>query len=119
MTSAKHPLAIVTGASTGIGYELARCCAQNNFDLIVAADELQIEEASDDFRTFGNKVDAVQTDLATIEGVETLYQAVKGRAVDALLANPESKNVQQENQSERVQAANQRQNVPPKIRSAR
>lgn len=87
MTSARHPLAIVTGASTGIGYELARCCAQNDFDLIVAADEPEIEKAADDFRTFGNKVDAVQADLATIEGFEILCQAVKGRAVDALLAN--------------------------------
>ena len=87
MAKVKQPLAIVTGASTGIGYELARCCAQNDFDLIVAADEPQIEEAADDLRIFGNKVEAVQADLATIEGVETLYKAVKGTAVDALLAN--------------------------------
>jgi uncharacterized protein len=38
-------LAIVTGASTGIGYELAKCCAQNGFDLVVAADEPLIEKA--------------------------------------------------------------------------
>ena len=87
MTKAKHPLAIVTGASTGIGYELALCCAQNEFDLVVAADEPEIEEAADDFRTFGNAVDAVQADLATIEGVEMLCKAVRGRPVDALLAN--------------------------------
>jgi uncharacterized protein len=66
MIKSEHPLAIVTGASTGIGYELARCCAQNDFDLIVAADEPEIEKAADDFRIFGNKVDAVQADLATI-----------------------------------------------------
>ena len=82
-----HPLAIVTGASTGIGYELACCCAQNGFDLVVGADEPEIEKAADHFRTFGNTVDAVQADLATIEGVETLYKAVKDRPVDALLAN--------------------------------
>jgi short-subunit dehydrogenase len=33
--------AIVTGASSGIGLELARCCAENNFDLLIAADELR------------------------------------------------------------------------------
>jgi short-subunit dehydrogenase len=83
----KRKLAIVTGASTGIGYELARCCAQEGFDLIVAADEPAIEKAAEDFRTFGSKVDAVETDLATIQGVEKLHAATKGRSVDALLAN--------------------------------
>jgi short-subunit dehydrogenase len=83
----KKKLAIVTGASTGIGYELARCCAQEGFDLIVAADEPAIEKAAEDFRTFGSKVDAVETDLATIQGVEKLYAEIKGRSVDALLAN--------------------------------
>ena len=39
MTANSRPLAVVTGASTGIGYELAKCCAENGFDLIVAADE--------------------------------------------------------------------------------
>jgi len=38
MTSNKGKLAIVTGASTGIGYELARCCAADGFDLLIAAD---------------------------------------------------------------------------------
>ena len=40
------PLCIVTGASTGIGRELAKCCARNGFDLLVAADEPAIEEAA-------------------------------------------------------------------------
>jgi short-subunit dehydrogenase len=34
MDSPNHPLAMVTGASSGIGYELARCCAQNGFELL-------------------------------------------------------------------------------------
>ena len=38
--------AVVTGASTGIGYELARCCAAQGFDMLVAADEPQIAEAA-------------------------------------------------------------------------
>ena len=33
-----RPLAVVTGASSGIGYELARLCAENGFDLVIAAD---------------------------------------------------------------------------------
>ena len=82
-----RPLAVITGASTGIGYELARCCAQNGFDLIVAADESEIDDAAKDFSIYGGDVVPVEADLATIEGVEKLYAATKGRPVDALLAN--------------------------------
>ncbi len=87
MATTTRPLAVVTGASTGIGYELARCCAQNGFDLLIAADEAEIDEAADDFRQLGGEVESVQADLATIEGVEELYAAIGGRDVDALLAN--------------------------------
>ena len=44
--TSEHPLAVVTGASTGIGLELAKCCAQNGFDLLIAADESEIHTAS-------------------------------------------------------------------------
>jgi short-subunit dehydrogenase len=86
---ADRPLAIVTGASTGIGYELAQCCVDNGFDLVIAADEPEINQAAQTFRKFGAKVEAVETDLATEEGVDKLYDAAKrmGRPVDALLAN--------------------------------
>jgi uncharacterized protein len=82
-----RPLAVVTGASTGIGYELARCCAANGFDLVVVADEPEIETAAENFRSFGGAVESVQADLATIEGINALYAALNGRSVDALLAN--------------------------------
>jgi short-subunit dehydrogenase len=80
-------LAIVTGASTGIGYELALQCAERGFDLIVAADEPAIEDVVEPLRARGAAVDAVEADLATIAGVDKLYASVKGRPVDALLAN--------------------------------
>jgi short-subunit dehydrogenase len=80
------PLAVVTGASSGIGYELAKLCAENGYDLVVAADT-PIEEAAQAFRGLGAEVTAVETDLATVEGVDELYAAVAGRPVDALLAN--------------------------------
>ena len=79
--------AIVTGASTGIGLELARCCAKDGFDLLIAADEPAIETVAGQLRETGVAVEAVQADLATVQGVEKLYQAAKGRTVDALLAN--------------------------------
>ena len=89
MAQDTSPLALVTGASTGIGYELARCCAGNGFDLLIAADEPKIAEAGDDFRKLGARVEAVQADLATLAGVEQLDLALKrlNRPVDALIAN--------------------------------
>src|SRR3954470_11097555 len=82
-----RPLAIVTGASSGIGYHLAKECAENGFDLLVAADDPAIQKAADDFRALGASVDVVETDLATTNGVDELYEATQQRAVDALLAN--------------------------------
>ena len=81
--STNRLFAIVTGASTGIGFELAKRCAQEGYDLLIAADEPEIESA----RSEGATVEALQADLATIEGVDKLYAAAKGRQVDALLAN--------------------------------
>jgi short-subunit dehydrogenase len=79
--------AIVTGASTGIGLELARLCAKQGFDLLIAADEPEIYAVADALRRDGVKVDAVETDLATVEGVDALLAKVNGRHVYALLAN--------------------------------
>ena len=87
MAETSRPLAIVTGASAGIGYELAKRCAENGYDLLVAADQPKIHEAARDFRALGAAVDAVEADLATLEGVDELYAAASGRPVEALLAN--------------------------------
>jgi short-subunit dehydrogenase len=87
MTDGHRPLAIVTGASTGIGYELALRCAEEGFDLLVAADEPEIHTAAEEFRRDGLAVEAVEADLANRAGVEALYAAANGRPVDALLAN--------------------------------
>src|ERR1043165_4485521 len=85
--AASRPLAIVTGASTGIGYELAKCCAREGYDLLVAADEGEIERAAMELRELGVAIQAVQADLATIRGIDVLLGALGGRPVDALLAN--------------------------------
>jgi short-subunit dehydrogenase len=87
MNTSSRPLAIVTGASSGIGYELAHCCATQGFDLLIAADEPAIHSAAEDLRPFGVEVTAVETDLATTEGVGRLQAAAEGRPVAALLAN--------------------------------
>lgn len=80
-------LAIITGASTGIGFELATLAAKDGYDLIVAADEALIDAAADDFRQFGTEVRSVEADLATIDGVDTLLAATGGRPIDLLAAN--------------------------------
>ncbi len=87
MNSNGRQLAIVTGASTGIGYELAKLCASNGYDLLIAADEAAIQDAAEDLRLLGVEVDAVEADLATLEGVDKLYAAIHDRPIDALLAN--------------------------------
>jgi short-subunit dehydrogenase len=56
MAEREHPLAIVTGASSGIGFELARCCAENGFDLVIAADEPAIHDAAKSLRASGVEV---------------------------------------------------------------
>jgi short-subunit dehydrogenase len=87
MAKAQRPLAIVTGASTGIGRELAKLAAKHGYDLLIAADEPEIEAAATELRGLGAAVDAVQADLSTTEGVDKLTDAIKGRTVEALLAN--------------------------------
>ena len=84
-----RPLALVTGTSTGIGYEFAKCCAKNGFDLAVVADEPAIIKAAADFRALGANVEAVEADLSTTDGVDQFLAAVKrlNRPIDALLAN--------------------------------
>jgi short-subunit dehydrogenase len=86
MNAVTRGLAIVTGASSGIGLELARECAKNGFDLVVAADR-PLTEAELELQSFGAQVDSVEADLATPEGLAQLVSAVGGRPVEALLAN--------------------------------
>jgi short-subunit dehydrogenase len=86
-TDLSRSFAVVTGASSGIGLELARCCAREGFDLLIAADEPEIEMAAEQLRRFGVDVQWVQADLATLEGLDALYAAIQARPVDALMAN--------------------------------
>jgi short-subunit dehydrogenase len=83
---AQRPFGIVTGASSGIGFELAKYCAQKGFDLLISAD-MPLGDAEATLRGMGASVEAVQADLATREGVDRLYTAVRGRPVAALMAN--------------------------------
>ncbi|MGH6648243.1 MAG: SDR family NAD(P)-dependent oxidoreductase [Aquabacterium sp.] len=85
--TSSRPLALVTGASSGIGFQLARQCAQSGFDLLIAADDPQLDQAAQGLAALGVHVRSVQVDLATRKGVDDLHAAAEGRPIDALLAN--------------------------------
>jgi short-subunit dehydrogenase len=88
-SASTKPLAVVTGASNGIGYELATQFAQHGFDLVVAAEDGGIAEAARAFEGLGAGVESLQVDLATYDGVEQLYGRItaSGRPVEALALN--------------------------------
>jgi short-subunit dehydrogenase len=79
--------AIVTGASTGIGFELAHLAAQDGYDLLIVANEPLINSAGADIQQHGVVVRSLEADLATFEGVDRLLAATDGRPVDILCAN--------------------------------
>jgi short-subunit dehydrogenase len=80
-------LAIVTGASTGIGFELAHIAAKEGHDLLVVADEPLVDAAAGDIRQYGTQVTSIEVDLSTIEGNDRLLAAANGRPIELLLAN--------------------------------
>lgn len=79
-------LAVITGASSGIGREIAMLAAKEGYDLIVAADEPLVDAAAG-LLAKGVEVEAVEADLATPSGVERLLAAAGGRPIDFLVAN--------------------------------
>jgi short-subunit dehydrogenase len=85
----RKPLAVVTGASSGIGYHLAREFAEHDYDLLICAEDGELDQAATDLRTAGAAVEALQVDLATDGGVDELYARIKadGRPVAALALN--------------------------------
>ncbi|MCP3819986.1 SDR family NAD(P)-dependent oxidoreductase [Streptomyces sp. A3M-1-3] len=70
------PLAVVTGASSGIGFELAKQFAENGFDLVVSAEDSGVDAAAEQLQAAGADVQVVRADLATYDGVERLYAAI-------------------------------------------
>jgi short-subunit dehydrogenase len=88
-TPESKPLALVTGASSGIGLELARQFGENGFDLVITAEDAGLSAAAADLRSTGADVQSVQVDLRTPDGVRQLYATATagGRALDAAALN--------------------------------
>jgi uncharacterized protein len=86
---AVRPLALVTGASSGIGRELAKQFAENGFDLIVAAENVELDDAVEELRGMGVAVAPVSVDLRRRADVERLVAAYRGagRPLDAAALN--------------------------------
>ncbi len=88
-TPATRPLALITGASSGIGFHLADEFARHGYDLIVAAEDDAIVGAAATLAAEGIVTEAVQVDLRLAEGVEQLYRVVteSGRPLAAAALN--------------------------------
>jgi short-subunit dehydrogenase len=84
-----RPLALVTGASSGIGFELAKQFAEHGYDLVVAAEDEELADAGRELAARGVQVESVRVDLSRGEGVDELYQHVVqvGRPLDAAALN--------------------------------
>ena len=84
-----RPLALVTGASSGIGLELAKQFADDGFDLLITAEDSRLDTATNTLSAAGTQVRAVRADLRTPAGVEQVYSAVTalGRPLAAAALN--------------------------------
>ncbi|MEU9268442.1 SDR family NAD(P)-dependent oxidoreductase [Streptomyces sp. NPDC048251] len=88
-TPDSRPLALVTGASSGIGYELATLFAINGFDVIATGRSDKTDQAATDLARHGTTVIPVRADLARADGVQTVWRAVEetGRPLDVAVLN--------------------------------
>jgi short-subunit dehydrogenase len=89
MPTSSRPLAVVTGASTGIGFHLARIFAENGYDLLITAEEDRIQDAARDLESTGAVIRVVKADLTKKDEVARLWNEIAaiGQPVDAIALN--------------------------------
>jgi uncharacterized protein len=85
----ERKFAVITGASSGIGFELAKVFAENGFDILVSAEDDELTAAASELSKIAPSVETVKADLSKPEGVEALYERIgkSGRPVDILALN--------------------------------
>src|SRR5213082_3903771 len=85
----QRPFAVVTGASSGIGFELAKVLAEEGYDLLITAEDEELEPAQRELNQLTASVECAREDLSTEQGVQRLYERIKAsaRPVDVLCLN--------------------------------
>lgn len=88
MTESRR-LALVTGASSGIGLELAKQFVEHEYDLLINAEDGGLDTVAVQLASSGVSVQPIRADLRTVEGVERLWEqvAATGRALDVAALN--------------------------------
>ena len=82
-------LAVVTGASSGIGLELAKVFGENGFELLITAEDSELRDVLDELKGEGVSVQAHRVNLARPKGVIELYEhiAAMEKPVEAIALN--------------------------------
>lgn len=82
-------LAVITGAASGIGFELAKQFAKDGFNLLITSRSPSVADAADCLRKYGHEVEYLQTDLASYAGTEKLYRKIRslGWPLDTVVMN--------------------------------
>lgn len=86
---ARRQMALITGASSGIGYELAKLFARDGYDLaLVARDRQKLDALAQAMRRqHGISASVLPADLSLPEAPETVWRALEASPVDVLVNN--------------------------------
>jgi uncharacterized protein len=84
-----RPFAVVTGASSGIGFELAKVLAEEGYDLLITAEDEELDAAQRELNQLTGSVECTREDLSSEQEVQRLYERIKAtaRPVDVLCLN--------------------------------
>src|SRR5512145_187300 len=89
MTKTAKKTALITGASTGIGYELSNLFAHDGYDLVlVARNKPKLEQMAREFQqTYGSSVTVLAKDLSTPTAADEIFAELQSVAIDVLINN--------------------------------